>query len=169
MKPKRRLPPRGTSYVDANKGLVVTLEDDVNGIKNEIEGRWPMLQLCIDTTPDIQEPFLIIEHCLDNTDRLVFSTDTLDGRTVDRCARAYDCDIEAEVDAGNAARDAEIDRKFSDKIGDASERLMHAIRKDGLGGIPSVYFKDSNGHSGNEDRVEAVRGTERQRPAPDVA
>lgn len=130
---------RDLSIVDANGGRLVTYQEDVLGIKRRIEETWPELCVVFDL---VDEEWVIYEQCLDGVDRLLFKTRVLDQRAMDRIARAdmNSQDPLKDIDDYNDALEREQDRRFEDAIGDAGERLAHALWKDGVGGKLSVFF-----------------------------
>lgn len=143
----RRLATPGLSYVDANAGRVVTFTDDVLGIKAEILGRWPEItDVLFDT--DINK-WLIIQTERDGTQSLLFETEYLDGRVIERIERAdrssgRNEDILDEVDKHNDELERDRERRFEDKINDAGERLMFALIQDGLVHRPKAFFSSDH-------------------------
>jgi hypothetical protein len=140
----RRAATKGMSYVQAN-GRLVTIENDVLDIKRRIEERWPRLSVYFD--PDIPS-FVVTEHCTDDIERFVTEVPTLDERLIRRLEKA-DTHISGQedpvamLDAYNAEVDREKHSNFLEKIGEANERLLHALRKDGVAGMPKIYFSGS--------------------------
>jgi len=137
----RRRPSRpGLSYLDANRGRLVTIEDDVLGIKNEIQARWPELEVYFDTE---QEEWIIVEHCRDHVDRFVLSTKQLDQRILDRLVKAdqwrHGNDVLKEIDSLNDAVEREHDRQLEEICVDVAERLRFAFKKDGLYDHLDIY------------------------------
>lgn len=138
---KRALAKKGLSYVDANRGRVVTIEDDVLGIKAQIEERWPNLYVVIDYDGGANgDPtFCVVERCADGVDRLGLERPYLDERLI-RDLEAADTwrsgqeDPFALIEAHNAKMEAEEEARFADLIGDVGERLAHAFVKDGFDG-----------------------------------
>jgi hypothetical protein len=139
---RRRQAQIGLSYVDANRGRVVSIESDVLEIGRRIEERWPELEAFWDKD---QMEYIVIEHCKDGVDRFVCARPYLDERLIqdleaaDTHKRGQE-DPVATVDALNAAIEARHDREFSELIGDVGERLAHALHKDGVGGCLKVSF-----------------------------
>lgn len=134
----RTAPRIGMSYVDANPGRVVNIEDDVLSIKSRIEEQWPELEVYLDKGdkyhPDPQ--WIIVENCKDGQQRLVLTTQALNQALFDRLFQA-DQSIEGHdvvdlVDKLNAKAERDQERRFEDAIGEANERLLHALRKDGI-------------------------------------
>src|SRR6476659_10936192 len=101
----RRAAKPGLSYVDANRGRIVEFEDDVLGIKKEILSRWAGRLDCFWDKESME--WVVVEHCSDGVDRLVFTETALDQRVIDRLHRADTHakgqeDPDALVDAYNA-------------------------------------------------------------------
>jgi len=131
----------GLSYVDANQGRLVTFEDDVLGVKKEILDRWSHVLDCVWDEVDMQ--FVIYEKCPDGDERLLFATDTLDRRVIERIHRAYESDPEDllhEIDKQNAQLEKDKIFALSEKTGDAIERLQLAMHQDGITNRPKVFI-----------------------------
>jgi hypothetical protein len=73
-------------YYDAEQGELVELEDDVLGIVRQINDLFDR-RVAVNLDREM-ECYHITEHCADGTERLIFSTDVLDGRTLERLQRA---------------------------------------------------------------------------------
>ena len=139
----RQLAKPGLSIVDANQGRLVTYEQDVLDIKAEIERRWAgLLSVYFDTD---SEEWVVVEHCADQTDRLCFTTKFLSQATIDKihkadqASRSY-VDLEDEFQRHDKQRERDLDHSLSESIGEASEKLYYALRKDGIINRPTVYF-----------------------------
>jgi hypothetical protein len=143
----RRNPARpGLSYRQANPQLVA-VGNDVLDIKRRIETTWPTLELVLDVEA---KEWVIVEHCPDQ-DRLCFAipcSEGLDQRVIERIHRA---DAEQQAREGIDLADVlereqdEVwrrkEREMADKLGEAHERLLHGLRKDGVdAGIPKVFL-----------------------------
>jgi hypothetical protein len=142
MKPRTPAKP-GLSIVDANPGRLITFQEDVLGVKKEIERRWAgLLSVFFDNE---NEEWVIVEHCVDGTDRVGFTTPALCQATIDKIHRS-DQDSRSYVDPESAYLKADKEEKnqkdwnLSQKVGEASERLYHALRKDGFIHKPQVFF-----------------------------
>jgi hypothetical protein len=149
MKPKpRQLSRPGLSIVDANKDRLITYQDDVLDIKRRIEREWPgQVSVFFDEEPS-QECWVIVEHCKDGTDSVMFTTKFLSQATIDRIKRADQAsqsyvDPNKMYEAADREEEREKDRTLSEAIGDAGERLFLALRKDGVIHAPKVYFSKS--------------------------
>lgn len=144
MKPRTPAKP-GLSIADANPGRLITFQEDVLGVKREIEQRWAgLLSVFFDTD---NEEWVIVEHCADGTDRCAFTTPALSQATLDKInkadqlSRSY-VDPEASFQQADREEEREKDWALTEKIGEAAERLYHALRKDGLIHKPSVFFSN---------------------------
>lgn len=114
---------------------MVTMEDDVLSIVRQVR------QLYGDrVTIEADErmgAYHFVEHCEDGTDRLIFTTETLDGRCIERLLQA-DSHARGHVDLYDAAEreqdelHAKIDEQYADKLRQYGESLAHALKKDGV-------------------------------------
>jgi predicted nuclease with TOPRIM domain len=123
----------GLSFVDANRGRLITMESDVLDIRNQIEERWPELRVFFD---EWEETWVVVEHCGDGVQRLATKTKVLDQRFI-RLLEEIDGhqpghDPERRVDSWNEAIEREQDHKFYEQMGEFADRLKHALRKDGF-------------------------------------
>lgn len=143
---RRNLARPGLSYVDANQGRLVTYTDDVLGIKKRIMDTWPELGVVFDT---VDEEWVIFEHCEDGVDRLFFTTPVLSEKTLERITRGdqyrKNPELENALDKANEAYEREQDYEFEQQIGEASERFLHALRKDGFASGP-IFMGDEIGN-----------------------
>jgi hypothetical protein len=121
------------SFYDSRYGLV-ELEDDVLGVVSRIreisDGR-VTVELDDDTGW-----YHLVEHCEDTTDRLVFSTQELDGRVIERLLRADSQWRHAEdpYDAAEREQDeiwAQQQAEGLEKVKEAGEELVFHLRKAG--------------------------------------
>lgn len=122
-------------YYDAEQGAMVELEDDVLGIVRQIHELYDQ-RIAVNLDP-ITEWYHITEHCDDGAERLIFSTDVLDGRTLERLQKADSQwrSYEDPYDASEKAQDeaqAAIDARYRDRLYEEGERLMHAMKRSGL-------------------------------------
>jgi hypothetical protein len=122
------------SYYDGHLGLV-TLEDDVLSIVRQIRERYgTRIKVSWEPTTGY---YVLSEMCSDRNERLIFTTDTLDGRTLTRLMEA-DSQSPGYVDAYDAAEaeqdrlQEEIDEKQRERLRDPAEALVHALKKDGI-------------------------------------
>lgn len=141
---KPRTPAKpGLSLVDANQGRLVTYEQDVLDIKAEIERRWAGLLSVFFDNENIE--WVIVEHCVDGTDRIFTVTKALSQATIDKIHKADQAsrsfeDLEENMQREDAKRERDLDHSLSESIGESSERLFFALRKDGIIDRPTVYF-----------------------------
>lgn len=143
----RRPAERGMSIVDANQGRLVTYGPDVLDIKREIETRWAgLLSVFFDTD---NEEWVICEHEKDGTVSVAFTTQALCQATIDKIHRADQAsrsyiDPNEVYEAEDAADERAKDRRLSERIGEASERLYFSLRKDGVISRPQVFFRSED-------------------------
>jgi hypothetical protein len=135
----------GFSIVDANPGRLITYQEDVLGVKREIECRWAgLLSVFFDTDMEV---WVIVEHCSDGTDRVAFTTEALSQATIDkihRCdqdSRSFE-DPETAYQKADKEEERQKDWNLSERVGEAAERLYHGLRKDGLIHRPQVFFSE---------------------------
>jgi|SRR5215469_10718444 len=139
----RQLAKPGLSLVDANQGRLITYQDDVLRVKAEIEQRWAgLLSVFFDKD---NEEWVIVEHCVDGTDRICFTTKALSQATIDKINRADQAsrsfeDLEEAFQKHDKQRERNLDHTLSEEIGAASERLYFALKKDGIIDRPTVFF-----------------------------
>jgi hypothetical protein len=78
-----------------------------------------------------------VESSADGSERLIFTTDTLDARCLDRLQRADSqwwghedpyAALEAEQDADDAAHQTDMQERFREPL----ERFMHILKHDGI-------------------------------------
>lgn len=124
-------------------GRWVEYGPDVLDKKAEIETRWPELKCIFDT---IDQEWSIIEHCKDGQDRLALGQTfkCLDDRLIRRLERADEhsrsvSDLEESVDRFNAQKERDDERALENISGDAAERLMFALKKDGIMDHADIY------------------------------
>jgi hypothetical protein len=137
---KRKVPAPGLSYVDVNRGRLVTFQDDVLGYKAVIEGRWPELQVIWDKE---NEEWVIIETDKEGAQSLVFATKALGEHTLERLGRADNSksDPFEDVESWNARMEKAQEAHNADIIHAAGEKLAWAIRKDEFcGPKPRIFY-----------------------------
>jgi hypothetical protein len=113
----------------------VSLDDDVLSIVRQVKEAYGDR-----VTIELDRQFghyAFVEHCEDDTDRLVFTTTELDGRCLERLmmgdsqSRVYQDPYDAaEREQDDAQRD--IDKAHNARIGDAGEHLAHVFKKTGV-------------------------------------
>lgn len=141
---KRSMASPGVSYYDANHNRLVTVGSDVLDIQHKIHEEFPDLEVWLDTDQD-PPTYIVVEHCKDGVDRLALERPYLDDRLLDDLRRADTHrkgqeDPDAMVDAYNAQVERDRAASFADAIGEAGERFLFAMRKDGFGGVNKVFF-----------------------------
>lgn len=142
----KRNPSRpGLSYLDANKGRLITEGPDVLEIKHEIASRWPGVIEAIFDVED--EVWLIIEHCTDGTDRLAMPPrKRLDMsvirklQRIDQASHPQGEEINRQLEREDELADQAKDHALSEAIGDGAERLYWAMKKDGITERPEVFM-----------------------------
>ena len=113
----------------------VTLDDDVLSIIRQTRDLFGE-RVTVEMNPQNGD-YVFVEHCEDGTDRLIFTTQELDGRCIERLMQAdsqsrmyqdpYDAAEREQDDAQNA-----IDEYYRGYIGEAGAHLVHAMKRDGL-------------------------------------
>src|SRR5262245_3432571 len=133
------------TWYDQRHG-VIELSGDVLGIVERVKEIDPRLHIFYN---EQTEGFDLIEHCLDGVQRLVFSTDALDQRLIDRLLqsdhwgsdtpdhrdefRPDDQDFASEIDKSNEEYWQAKEEKSRHRLQDAGERLAWALEQDGRG------------------------------------
>lgn len=133
-----------------NREGLVEVSDDVQSIVRQVReitnGR---IKVHID---EQSGEYFLVEYCEDQTERLVFTTPTLDARVITRLLNAdsqtrghedpYDV---AEREQDKLLREA--DERTMDGIRDAGERLAWAMEEDGKGTHASILVTRNLAHS----------------------
>jgi hypothetical protein len=127
-----RIPALRSFY--SNRHGLVELADDVLGVVSRVreisDGR-----ITVELDDDTGW-FHLVEHCEDTTDRLVFSTESLDGRVVERLLQA-DAQSRGHEDPYAAAereQDAIWQKQQDEKVElvkEHGEELLFHLRRDG--------------------------------------
>lgn len=115
-----------------------TFDQEVIDARGRLEHDFPELRFLWDNET---HEHLIIEHCKDGTDALVFKTKTFLEQAIRERLHRADCllsDPFDEIEKHNDAIEREQDRRFEDQIGDVGERLAWAFAKDGLTVRPKI-------------------------------
>jgi hypothetical protein len=119
------------------------VEDDVIGIKSRIEKMWPVLEVIYD---QVDNEWVIIEHCRDGIERFVFSERVLGEHTIQRLQRADgNTEFLDQIDAHNEEVKKERDRQFNDEIGDFAQRFAHALKQDGFYNHEDIFGVSTRG------------------------
>jgi hypothetical protein len=134
------------TWFDSHHG-VVEMDGDVLGVVQRIkeigQGRLHVFY------NEQSDEFDLVESCLDGTDRLVFSVESLDQRVIDRLQRADHwgadtpehrdefrpdhSDFVAEIDESNEVYWRDKEEASREKLLDAGEQLAYALEEDGKG------------------------------------
>ena len=119
-----------------NRAGVVELEDDVLSIVRQVREIYgDQVRIHIEPTSG---HYVFSENCEDFTERLIFTTEVLDGRVLDRLLsadsqlRGYE-DPYMKAEREQDELKAEADKKAMEGIRDAGERLAWAFEEDGKG------------------------------------
>lgn len=134
----------------SNRLGLVALDDDVQSIVKQVRELYGD-RVGVHMDEDSGE-YYFTEYCEDGTERLIFATPELDNRALERLIRA-DSQTRGYEDPYLAAEKAQDDEQAAadaaklDQVHDASERLAHALRKDGADSpMPlKVFIGDSGG------------------------
>jgi len=112
----------------------VTLDDDVLSIVRQVRDLYGN-RVSIELNQHNGE-YVFVEHCEDQTDRLIFTTTELDGRALDRLLKA-DSQTRMHEDPYDAAERSQdelqhsIDEYYRGYIGEAGAHLAHAMKREG--------------------------------------
>lgn len=132
---RRRIPRPGLTMVEVNHGRVekTTFDRTVEDAKARIHRDYPRVEVLWDHEA---KEHLITQHGLDGTHSLVFSTphfhEDLIRLELDRRNLENGRDPLEEVDRHNDHLDAEFDRRISERVHEAGEKLAWAFAADGL-------------------------------------
>lgn len=141
-----------STWVDQHHG-VVRVEDDVANVVRDIHEISSRIHVYFNEQTG---NFDLVESCLDNTERLIFSVVHLDARVVDRLRLAdqwrgredpaqslsEDEDFLTLMDADEDAEKARFKEEGMDGIRDAGERLAWALEQDRRGVGASIAVKE---------------------------
>lgn len=114
---------------------MVTMEDDVLSIVRQVRDLYGD-RITIEAD-ERMGCYHFVEHCEDKTDRLIFTTELLDARCIERLmmgdqsSRGY----EDPYDAAEREQDenhARIEDQYRQQIREYGESLAHALKKDGV-------------------------------------
>lgn len=113
----------------ARDGRLVAVEDDAQNVVNDICAIDPSLRVRYAET---SEAFIVYQQHLDGRETLVTTAQELDPRLVERVQKIThpSYDLKAEMERVDAQAEKDQDHAFEEKVGEAGERLAHAIRKD---------------------------------------
>ena len=122
----------------AQGGRMIHVEDDVQNVIRDIRDITDRVDVYWN---EQTQQFDLVEHCSDDTDRLVFSVAELDQRVVSRLREADHWhgrdvplhilgdgeDFAAQIDASNDALEARLRKEALEQVADAGERLAWAL------------------------------------------
>ena len=119
-------------------GQQITIEQDVLDIAKRIKEIDPRLSVHWN---EFGGYFVIIEHCLDGAERLVTTVQELDQRILDHLRKigSDGWDVGKELERAENEAHAAHDYAFGEQMGEGSEKLAHAIKKD-LGDQSKVFI-----------------------------
>lgn len=135
------------TWYDQRHG-VVELDDDVQNVVRQVHEIDPRIHVFYNEQTNGYD---LVEHCLDETHRLIFSVGELDARVLDRL-RAGDSwkggnpnhpvdaaeDFLTKIEDAQDRERAEVDEAQLERIRDAGERLAWALEEDGKGVHASI-------------------------------
>jgi len=126
------------TFYSEREGLV-TLDDDVLSIVRQVRELYGD-RVTISLEPTTGQ-YVFAEHCEDGTERLIFTSEHLDGRDLERLMQADSQSRGHEDQYDRAEREQdEVKRQLEEQQGEAMkeahERLAHAIKKDGFAASP---------------------------------
>lgn len=122
-----------TQLQRARDGRLVEIEADVGGVAAQLREIDPGLRLRYAEASDI---FIVYHRTSPRpgwfNEELVLTARQLDGRILERVRQiaARDYDFLAELDRIDAEADRAQEARFADQVGDAAQRLAHALRRD---------------------------------------
>lgn len=116
----------------AADGRIVTIDSDVGDIARQLHEIDAGLKLRYSEAGDCYIVYHVTERAGETVEHLVTTAQELDARIVERIQKIArpGYDFLAEIERLDAAADRAFEARQADKIGDASERLVHAFRKD---------------------------------------
>jgi hypothetical protein len=111
-------------------GQLVTIEEDVLNIAQQLREIDPCLSLHWNEGRGV---FVVLETLENGDEKLVTVVKEVDQRLVERIRKiaSADYDYVKELDMIDAAHDRKIEHDFSEKVGEAGERMYHALKPKG--------------------------------------
>jgi hypothetical protein len=137
--PKLKTAKRGRTFYDQNAHRLLRVEGDVLGVISEITLRWPELHVFWD---DVDEHWVVAEVQANGDESLTTTAKELDQRLIDRLAASRDLSADQllkQIDDHNAKIEREQDHRLAEAAGDLGERLIHALKRDGIYNHFDVY------------------------------
>lgn len=110
-------------------GAFVCIEDDVCSIASQLQEIDSRLRLRYSTSGGY---FVVYQLLDDGSEHLVTTCVELDARLVRKIRRLTheSYDLATELDDRDRAYERDLDDRFSQRVGDAAQRLRHAMRSD---------------------------------------
>jgi hypothetical protein len=130
---------------------VIELEDDVLSIVRQVRELYER-RITIELLPDTNEPYAFVEHCGDDTDRLVFTCTTLDARALERLQRS-DSHSRAYVDPYEAQErehdrlQAAKDEHSKEQLREVAEEMAYNLKREGAAESLPLTVGLSKGHT----------------------
>lgn len=144
----RRPQQPGLTYYESNAGCLIRETPELLDMKARIRELRPDAHFNVFFDFD-QELYIITQVLEDNTEELVLTTKELNEQEIKRRIwegrpeRSAD-EFLADLDKENAQIERDKEREFEDQLGDAGERLAHALKKDGVVDHEDIHGGRSN-------------------------
>lgn len=123
------------TFYSAEAGGLVTLEDDVLSVVQQVKDLYgDRVSIQLDPHSGF---YHFVEHGADGTDRLIFSTNELDGRCITRLAksdshsRGYEDPYDRLEQEQDELREQQ-DNLLREKVREPLERLVHNLKQTGV-------------------------------------
>jgi hypothetical protein len=153
--PPRVAPKPGQTYEQANPGRFVGISSEVAEIKRRVESTWPSLEFIVD---GFEQEFVIVEHTEKDGEKLCFAIPFEEGLNEEKLMKRIWLADAAQQEGMDLADHFEKEqdeiwrrqeKEQEDKLGDAGERLLHALKKDGVdAGIPKIFPGEKRSREG---------------------
>lgn len=132
------------TFARTRGGKKLLVDDDVNGVARDLAAISDRLELHFNERGEF---FVVVQRLDDGTEHMVFTAQECDQRIVNRVREitAPGYDFAAEVERLDVAAEARREHEFNEKMGEAHERLAHAIRKDTGQRLPDYVRKAQGG------------------------
>lgn len=118
-----------SQVIQGRGGRLIFVDDDVAGYARALKDIDASLRLAFN---EAGEYYVVYQVLADGSEHLVTTATELDGRLVRRlrqvCSESYNTG--RELDLLHDATDRHHDEQFTERVGEAGERLAHAIRHD---------------------------------------
>jgi hypothetical protein len=122
--------------IRGREGQMVTIDNDVQGVANALHEIDHHLRLRYSEAGEYWVVYFKPDEGDEGDGYLLTTAQDLDHRLVKRVEEVYwkhrqpGYSVGEEMNANDAAADAEADRKFTEEAGELYEKLAHAMRKD---------------------------------------